>query len=58
MSNVQEVKARKGVVIAVVTQGDTTIRDMASFSIEIPEVNEARITSYNVCYTKLLRKWC
>jgi glucosamine--fructose-6-phosphate aminotransferase (isomerizing) len=40
VSNVQEVKARKGVVIAVVTEGDTTIKEMADYTIEIPEAGE------------------
>ncbi len=38
VSNIQEVKARNGIVIAVVTEGDTTIHDMADHVIEIPEV--------------------
>jgi glutamine---fructose-6-phosphate transaminase (isomerizing) len=37
ISNIQEVKARKGKVIAIVTKGDTTIRKMADHVIEIPE---------------------
>jgi glucosamine--fructose-6-phosphate aminotransferase (isomerizing) len=37
MSNIQEVKARKGKVIAIVTEGDTTVRKMADHIIEIPE---------------------
>ncbi len=37
VSNIQEVKARKGIVIAVVTQGDATIHELASHIIEIPE---------------------
>ena len=36
MSNIQEVKARKGIVIAVVSQGDTAIKKMADHIIEIP----------------------
>lgn len=40
VSNIQEVKARKGVVIAVVTKGDTVIKNMADFVIEIPETLE------------------
>jgi glucosamine--fructose-6-phosphate aminotransferase (isomerizing) len=40
VSNIQEVKARDGVVIAVVTQGDTTVKAMADYVIEIPEVSE------------------
>jgi glucosamine--fructose-6-phosphate aminotransferase (isomerizing) len=37
LSNVQEIKARKGVVIAVVTKGDTTISKIADAYIELPE---------------------
>jgi glucosamine--fructose-6-phosphate aminotransferase (isomerizing) len=37
VSNIQEVKARNGKVIAVVTRGDKTIRRMADHVIEIPE---------------------
>ncbi|MFA8435947.1 MAG: glutamine--fructose-6-phosphate transaminase (isomerizing) [Marinifilaceae bacterium] len=40
VSNIQEVKARKGHVIAVVTEGDTVIRKMADHVIEIPETLE------------------
>ncbi len=40
VSNVQEVKARKGVVIAIVTEGDTVIRGMADHVIEIPKAGE------------------
>jgi glucosamine--fructose-6-phosphate aminotransferase (isomerizing) len=38
VSNIQEVKARNGIVIAVVTEGDTVISKMADHVIEIPEV--------------------
>ena len=41
VSNIQEVKARKGKVIAIVTQGEQLIPDMADFVIEIPHVHEA-----------------
>ncbi len=40
VSNIQEVKARKGKVIAIVTKGDTEVRNMADHVIEIPEVEE------------------
>jgi glucosamine--fructose-6-phosphate aminotransferase (isomerizing) len=36
VSNIQEVKAREGVVIAVVTEGDDTVRKMADYCVEIP----------------------
>lgn len=41
ISNIQEVKARKGVVIAIVTEGDTEVVRMADYSIEIPSADEA-----------------
>lgn len=41
VSNIQEVKARKGKVIAIVEQGDTTIKDIADYTIEIPTTEEA-----------------
>ena len=37
VSNIQEVKARKGNVIAVVTQGDARLKEMVNDIIEIPE---------------------
>ena len=40
VSNIQEVKARNGKVIAIVTKGDTTIRDMVDYVIEIPVTEE------------------
>ncbi len=40
VSNVQEVKARKGVVIAVVTEGEKTISELADYVIEIPDTDE------------------
>ena len=41
ISNIQEVKARKGKVIAIVTEGDREVKKMADFIIEIPDSNEA-----------------
>jgi len=41
VSNIQEVKARKGIVIAVVTEGDTIIKNMADHVMEVPKSNEA-----------------
>lgn len=40
VSNVQEVKARKGKIIAVVNKGDTQIRALADHIIEVPETEE------------------
>jgi glucosamine--fructose-6-phosphate aminotransferase (isomerizing) len=40
LSNIQEVKAREGIVIAVATQGDATVRKMADHIIELPPTLE------------------
>ena len=40
VSNIQEVKARKGKIIAVVSEGDTEVRSMADYVIEIPVTEE------------------
>jgi glucosamine--fructose-6-phosphate aminotransferase (isomerizing) len=40
VSNIQEVKARKGIVIAIVTKGDVAVKGMADYTIEIPETEE------------------
>lgn len=40
VSNVQEIKARKGKVIAIVNQGDTQVASMADYVIEFPETSE------------------
>jgi glucosamine--fructose-6-phosphate aminotransferase (isomerizing) len=41
VSNIQEVKARNGIVIAIVTKGDKIIREMADHVIEVPKSNIA-----------------
>tara|TARA_B100000809_G_scaffold22902_1_gene20059 strand:+ start:23876 stop:25726 length:1851 start_codon:yes stop_codon:yes gene_type:complete len=41
VSNIQEIKSRKGKIIAIVTKGDTAVAEMADHVIEIPEVEEA-----------------
>ena len=48
VSNIQEVKARNGIVIAVVTEGDTTISKMANHVIEIPDVENIFATLLSV----------
>jgi glutamine---fructose-6-phosphate transaminase (isomerizing) len=40
VSNIQEIKARKGKVIAIVTQGDKTVAKLADYVIEIPATEE------------------
>ncbi len=41
VSNIQEIKSRKGQIIAVVTEGDTIVKEIADYVIEIPETEEA-----------------
>jgi glutamine---fructose-6-phosphate transaminase (isomerizing) len=40
VSNIQEIKARKGKVIAIVTKGDVTVSSLADYVIEIPQTEE------------------
>ena len=41
VSNIQEIKSRNGQIIAVVTEGDVTVKEIADHVIEIPETEEA-----------------
>ncbi len=41
VSNIQEIKSRSGKIIAIVTKGDTQVRDLADHVIEIPDTIEA-----------------
>ncbi len=41
VSNIQEIKSRKGKIIAIVTEGDTQVKNLADHVIEIPETLEA-----------------
>ncbi len=54
VSNIQEVKARKGKVIAVVTEGDKVIRDIADFTITIPKTVEPLTPLLSVIPLQLL----
>lgn len=54
VSNIQEVRARKGRVIAVVTEGDTQIPPMAEFVIEVPATDEALMPLVSVIPLQLL----
>jgi glucosamine--fructose-6-phosphate aminotransferase (isomerizing) len=40
VSNIQEVKARKGIVIAIVNQGDDCVDGLADYTISVPETDE------------------
>ena len=40
VSNIEEIKARKGIILAIVTKGDTEVKRLADYVIEIPETEE------------------
>jgi glutamine---fructose-6-phosphate transaminase (isomerizing) len=54
VSNIQEVKARKGVVIAIVTEGDELVKSMADYIIEIPETADFLVPILSVIPLQLL----
>lgn len=41
VSNIQEIKSRSGKIVAIVTEGDTTVKGIADHVIEIPDTEEA-----------------
>jgi glucosamine--fructose-6-phosphate aminotransferase (isomerizing) len=54
VSNIQEVRARKGRVISIVTEGDTHLPAMSEFVIEVPAVHEALMPMVSVIPLQLL----
>jgi glucosamine--fructose-6-phosphate aminotransferase (isomerizing) len=54
VSNIQEVKAREGIVIAVVTEGDTEAAKIADHVIEIPESSELLLPILEIVPLQLL----
>ncbi|MCK4746213.1 MAG: glutamine--fructose-6-phosphate transaminase (isomerizing) [Bacteroidales bacterium] len=54
VSNIQEVKARNGAVIAIVTEGDHAIREMADHVIEIPVTDESLVALTSVVPLQLI----
>jgi glucosamine--fructose-6-phosphate aminotransferase (isomerizing) len=40
VSNIQEIKARKGRIISIITKGDIVVKELSDFTIEIPETIE------------------
>ncbi len=53
-SNIQEVKARKAIVISIVSEGDTKIKEMSDYTIEIPETEEPLTPLLSVIPLQLL----
>jgi glucosamine--fructose-6-phosphate aminotransferase (isomerizing) len=54
VSNIQEVKARKGKIIAIVSEGDEHVKEMADYTIEIPETDEILVPLVSVVPLQLL----
>jgi glucosamine--fructose-6-phosphate aminotransferase (isomerizing) len=54
VSNIQEVKSRKGIIIAVVTEGDSLVKSLADHVIEIPDVEECLVPLVSVVPLQLL----
>ena len=54
ISNIQEVKARGGRVIAIISEGDTEIKELADYTIEIPETEEPLTPLISVIPLQLL----
>jgi glucosamine--fructose-6-phosphate aminotransferase (isomerizing) len=54
VSNIQEVKARKGQIIAIVTEGDTVVKGMADHVIEIPDTPDPLVPLLSVVPLQLI----
>ncbi|MBR6370130.1 MAG: glutamine--fructose-6-phosphate transaminase (isomerizing) [Bacteroidaceae bacterium] len=54
LSNIQEVKARKGRVISIVTEGDKDVRSISDYSFEIPDTEECLVPMLSVIPLQLL----
>jgi glucosamine--fructose-6-phosphate aminotransferase (isomerizing) len=54
VSNIQEVKARRGKIIAIVTAGDRTVKELADHVIEIPKTDDSLVPLVSVIPLQLL----
>jgi len=54
VSNIQEIKSRKGRIIAIVSQGDTQVKDLADYCIEIPDCLESFVPILSTIPLQLL----
>jgi len=43
VSNIQEIKARKGKIISIITEGDVVVKNLSDYSISIPETEECLV---------------
>jgi glucosamine--fructose-6-phosphate aminotransferase (isomerizing) len=58
ISNIQEIKSRKGPVIAIATEGDNKIKEMADDVVEIPETLEYLYPMLTVVPCQLIAYYC
>ncbi|MBW1668493.1 MAG: glutamine--fructose-6-phosphate transaminase (isomerizing) [Deltaproteobacteria bacterium] len=58
MSNIQEVKSRRGPIIAIATEGDRKIRELADEVIEVPPTLEYLYPALTVVPCQLLAYYC
>ncbi len=54
VSNIQEIKARKGRIISIVTEGDETVRKLSDYTICIPDTEECLVPLLAVVPLQLL----
>ncbi len=54
ISNIQEIKARKGKIISIVTEGDTIVKELSDFCLEIPNTEECFVPLLSVIPLQLM----
>lgn len=54
ISNIQEIKARKGKIISIITEGDEIVKNLSDYSIPIPETDECLSPLLSVVPLQLL----
>ncbi len=54
ISNIQEIKARKGKIISIITEGDEIVKNLSDYSISIPEADECLSPLLSVIPLQLL----
>ena len=54
VSNIEEIKARKGRIISIVTEGDTQVKDLSDYSIQIPDTAECFVPILSVIPLQLM----
>ncbi|MBQ0015704.1 MAG: glutamine--fructose-6-phosphate transaminase (isomerizing) [Bacteroidales bacterium] len=54
VSNIQEIKSRKGRILSIVTEGDVTVKEMSDFCIEVPDTRDSYAPLLTVIPLQLL----